>query len=134
MSSSQRWCPLVPTVLVLALLGGCGRRIATYPVRGTVTLVNGEPLAGGTVSMESADNSISATGTTDAQGRFAMSTLESGDGVPRGTYRAVILPPMGADPDRPTPMPFDPKYTRYETSGLEFTIEESIDDLKIHLE
>ena len=63
-----------------------------------------------------------------------MSTMESGDGVPRGTYRAVILPPMGADPDQPMPMPFDPKYTRYETSGLEFTIEGPIDDLEIHLE
>jgi len=30
-------------------------------------------------------------------------------------------------------MPFDMKYTRYETSGLEFTIEGSVDDLKIQL-
>jgi hypothetical protein len=29
---------------------------------------------------------------------------------------------------------FDPKYSRYETSGLQFTVEGPIDNLKIQLE
>jgi len=38
-----------------------------------------------------------------------------------------------SDRDQWRHMPFDMKYTRYETSGLEFTIEGSVDDLKIQL-
>ena len=113
---------------------GCGSGIKTYPVSGAVTLDSSEPLVGGTVSMVSLDNSISATATTDDQGRFSMGTLKPGDGVPPGTYRAVVLPPIGLVGDEPQPAPFDLKYTRYETSGLEFTVEGSIDDLTIHLE
>ena len=98
----------------------------------------GEPqlvmLAGATVSMESVDQSVSATGQTDAEGRFAVGTLKPGEGVPPGTYRAVVQPPMGADPDQPAPMPFDPKYTRYETSGLEFEITGATDSLAIQLQ
>ena len=122
-------------VLVALASVGCGESgPKTYPVSGTVTLSSGDPLVGGTVSMTSLDNSLSATGRTDARGRFAMGTFGSGDGVPRGTYRAVILPPVGADADAPQPAMFNPRYSRYETSGLEFTVEGPIDDLKIHLE
>ncbi len=134
MSSQRRWHTVPAMLAVLSILGGCGRGITTYPVRGTVTLDNGEPLAGATVSMEAVDQSLSATGQTDAQGRFALSTLKPGDGVPRGKYRALVRPPMGADPDQPFPMPFDPKYTRYETSGLEFEITGATDSLAIRLQ
>lgn len=130
----QRPIPTVGSVLLLALLAGCGNQIQTYPVSGTVTLPDGRPLAGATVSMEAVDHSVSATAQTDAQGRFALSTLESGDGVPRGKYRALVLPPMSADPDQAAPMPFDPKYTRYETSGLEFEITGATDSLTIQLQ
>ena len=134
MASQRRW-HTVPAILVaLSILGGCGRGITTYPVRGAVTLSNGEPLAGATVSMEAVDRSVSATAQTDAQGRFALGTLKPGDGVPPGTYRAVVQPPMGADPDQPAPMPFHPKYTRYETSGLEFEITGATNSLAIQLQ
>jgi len=133
--SSQRPLPLaLPTLLVVVLLVGCGERIETYPVRGTVTLGDDEPLAGATVSMESTDHSLSATGLTDPQGRFAMGALAPGDGMPRGEYRAAVQPPAAPDPDQPTPPPFDPQYMRYETSGLEFTVDGPVDDIEIRLE
>ncbi len=134
MPSQQRRLAVLSILSVLSILGGCGRGITTYPVRGTVTLDNGEPLAGATVSMEAVDQSLSATGQTDAQGRFTMSTLKAGDGMPPGTYRALVQPPASPDPDSPTPMPFDPKYTRYDSSGLEFTIDGPVADLRIRLE
>ncbi len=134
MASPRRWHTVPALLAALSILSGCGRGITTYPVHGTVTLDNGEPLAGGTVSMESVDRSLSATAQTDAQGRFAMSTAKTGDGLPPGTYRALIQPPASPDPDQPAPMPFDPKYTRYETSGLEFTIDGPVADLRIELE
>jgi len=134
MPSQRRLHTVLAMLALLSILGGCGDGITTYPVRGIVTLPNGEPLVGGIVSMEAVDQSVSGTGRTDADGRFAMSTLEVGDGLPPGKYRAVILPPGNFDPDQPARMPFDPKYTRYESSGLEFTIEDATEDLEIRLE
>jgi hypothetical protein len=133
MPFQRRRHTVLTTLVLLSMLGGCGDGMKTYPVRGTVTLPNGQPLAGGTVSMEAVDQTVSGMAQTDAQGRFAMSTLEVGDGLPPGNYRALVQPPGSLDPDQPAPMPFNPKYTRYETSGLEFTIEGSVDDLKIQL-
>ncbi len=41
---------------------------------------------------------------------------------------------MGAAPDQPVPMPFDPKYTGYETSALEVEITGATDSLTIQLQ
>ncbi len=79
MSSQQRLPLVLPMLLVLALLGGCGERIETYPVWGTVTLSSGEPLVGGTVSMVSLDNSISATGRTESS---SSDRFNSSRGIP----------------------------------------------------
>ena len=122
------------TLLLASLfLCGCGG-LHTVPVAGTVVLASGEPLAHATVSMVAEDRSVSATGTTDAQGRFVMGTEGPSDGVPPGKFRAVVLPPISLDADAPTNAVFDPKYSKYETSPLVFTIEGAVDDLVIRLE
>lgn len=130
---TQRW-RLTVSALLLALLSGCGDQLATYPVSGTVTLADGQPLAGATVSMESVEGGHSATAQTDAAGRFEMGTYAPGDGLPLGTYQALVLPPAGLNPDRPQPALFEPKYSAYQTSGLEFTIAGSTDELMIRLD
>ncbi len=131
--TAQQW-RLMTSILLLVLLAGCGDQLATYGVSGTVLLADGQPLPGATVSMESVEGSHSATAQTDAAGRFEMSTYAPGDGLPLGTYRAVVLPPASLDPDRSQPVLFDPKYSSYETSGLEFTIDGSTDVLMIRLD
>lgn len=105
------------------LLAGCGPRLEAYPVSGTVSLPDGSPLAAAIVSMDSADQSVSATARTDEQGRFSMTTLRPGDGLPRGTYRVVVVPPDPVDADRPGPQAFDPKFMQYTTSGLEVIVD-----------
>ncbi len=70
-------------------------RAPTYPVTGQI-YVDGQPAAGLQVEchsvsgMDSAAPTVSAT-TTDPDGKFAISTYLSGDGVPEGEYRLTFV-------------------------------------------
>jgi hypothetical protein len=139
------------SVLALALLtlsicaAGCGSsaqsdRPATYPVSGTVTM-NGQPVADANVNFQLADGSRSASGVTNSQGRFELTTFAAGDGALPGEYLVAITqfekPPKGAGvpddhPDyNPTLGDFVPrnllpeKYANPQTSGLTATVSES---------
>ncbi len=72
---------------------GCGRS-RTSSVEGVV-LLDGKPLAGATVQFIPQGKGRDATGGTDANGEFVMSTFEPRDGVLPGSYKVVIAPPLG---------------------------------------
>ena len=79
-------------IAVLCLfLAGCG---STSSVSGTVTL-DGKPLADATVQFVPDGAGKDATGQTDKNGYFSMSTFNPGDGVVAGKYKVVISPPLG---------------------------------------
>jgi hypothetical protein len=81
------------TYLFLVLsLAGCGAK--TNAVTGTVTL-DGKPLAGAAIQFVPQGAGRDATGETDKNGHFAMSTFKPGDGVLPGTYKVTIAPPTG---------------------------------------
>src|SRR5690349_2415820 len=80
-------------ILVIGLVG-CGRA-RTSPVEGAVVL-DGKPLAGASVQFVPQGRGRDATGETDKDGQFAMSTFQPRDGVLPGTYKVVISPPVGA--------------------------------------
>jgi len=101
-------------------LSGCGQRL--YPVEGVVQYDDGSPataLAGGTVSLESVADRSNASGPIGPDGSFRIADPLGKDGVPAGTYRVIVLPPEGADRNKP---PVDPVYRRYETSGIEIAV------------
>ena len=62
----------------------------TYPVSGTVTH-NGEPVEGATVSFQSATGANSAVGTTDATGKYTLTTFAAGDGAVPGDYKIKVV-------------------------------------------
>jgi hypothetical protein len=81
--------------LMLALcLAGCGGSQKTTPVSGAV-LLDGKPLAGASVQFVPQGTGRQATGETDQNGQFAMSTFQPRDGMVAGEYKVVISPPMG---------------------------------------
>ena len=74
------------------LAAGCGggsSNPATVPVSGTVTL-NGQAVEGATVSFVGGAANRPTTGTTDAQGKFTLSTFEPNDGAPPGEYSITV--------------------------------------------
>ena len=89
---------IVSTALVA--LQGCaeklpdGPRVPTTPVVGQV-LVDGKPAGSLSVGCEAQfekDQTVPHTGAfTDKDGKFALSTFESGDGVPLGKYKLTFM-------------------------------------------
>lgn len=88
----------VPICLALMLFLGCSSSrdygTATFPVTGTV-VVDGEPVAGVSVKLHhqtqpDSENLTTSTAFTDADGTFAISTFEQGDGAPAGEYTVTF--------------------------------------------
>jgi hypothetical protein len=83
-------------LLVVALLGmtfGCQKgddRPATYAVTGTVTQ-GGTPVEGAMVNFSPTGDGQAASGTTDASGKYSLTTFAAGDGAVPGEYAVTVL-------------------------------------------
>jgi hypothetical protein len=75
----------------LLLVGGCGggSGVGAVKATGTVTL-DGTPVEGATVTFVPKGEGRVATGITDAEGKFAMKTVEAGDGAVPGSYDVIV--------------------------------------------
>jgi len=119
------WC-----LIVAVVFAGCGGT-STSPVVGVV-LLDGKPAADLAVQfVPQSESGHDATGQTDKNGEFTMSTFKPKDGVVPGEYK-VILSALGTAADtnkyataeeamtaaagkaatKPGPPPFPEKYTR----------------------
>jgi hypothetical protein len=120
--------------LVLLTAAGCGG--GKYPVRGTVTLDDGTPLTKGMVVVERRDGGapVTARGEIKSDGSYELSTDKAGDGVPTGKYRVLINSMDLSDvPDEKKNLPFDIKYLKFETSGLECEVTSGSNEYAIKL-
>jgi hypothetical protein len=121
--------------LLLAVLAGCSN--GKHPVRGTVTLDDGTPLTKGLVVFERIDGgpAITARGQVGPDGRYELSTDKPDDGVPPGRYKVLINAMDLSDvPDEKKHLPFDVRYTKFETSGLECEVKAGGTDFPIKLD
>jgi hypothetical protein len=92
-----------------ALSGGCGdpARTPVYPVHGRVT-AGGKAVNKATVmfaSADGADRTLQPNTTTDADGRYALTTYKTDDGAPAGEYVVTVIWP---GPPRGPKKPLDP--------------------------
>jgi hypothetical protein len=83
------------------VLAGAGCSAGDRPVRqrGLVTL-EGQPLAGVTVTFMSENNKRPAWGVTDDEGRFELTTYDPKDGCLPGEYKIIVTapaPPLPGD-------------------------------------
>jgi hypothetical protein len=105
---------------------GCNHGTTLSPVRGTVTLEDGSPLKKGMVIFEgtAADGkAVTARGEVRPDGSYELGTFKPGDGAPVGKYRVQINPmDLSEVPDEEKKLPFDAKYLKFETSGLEYEV------------
>src|SRR5262245_58781654 len=83
-------CGVRALTLAAVLLTGCGGA-ATCRVSGRIVRPSGEPLEGANVIARNEDTGSSYYGTTNDDGRYELSTIDSGAGVPPGTYSVVIM-------------------------------------------
>jgi hypothetical protein len=76
---------------ILFVAAGCGRKVEqVVPVEGTVEY-KGKPVVGAAVTFQP-EHGKSATGVTDENGRFVLTTYSTGDGAVVGTHKVTIVP------------------------------------------
>lgn len=124
----------VVMLLLAAPLGCSGGKV---PVRGVVTLDDGSPLTKGLVVFERRDGGppITARGEIQPDGRYEISTDKPSDGVPLGRYKVLVNPLDLSDvPDEQKLLPFDVKYTKFATSGLECEVKAGGTEFPIKLD
>lgn len=126
----MRRLPAFVAALCLVVAVGCGDDGPRLQRAGGVVTLDGAPLPEVNVQFQPSEGKISM-GTTDAEGKFQLSTNSPGDGVMPGKYRAAVTsneppPPMPGTPEaaaagRPK-LRFPPHYRSVDTSGLEYEV------------
>jgi hypothetical protein len=129
MTCSDAWAaprllwPVAPVVagLLVGLVAGCIRPPLLVPVKGVV-LLDGKPLSSGVVQFQPAAGQM-ASGVIAGDGTFTLSRHVPNDGVPPGTYRVAVtaFDPL-AEVQSVENLIVPVKYTRFGSSGLEFTV------------
>lgn len=114
--------------MVGLFLASCQRsesRIATVPVSGQL-LRGAAPLAHASVVFHSdaaAGDFPKPRATTDADGRFTLTTFDTADGAPVGTYRISVELWVTPRPDAGPTNALPAKFAKPETSGLSATVQ-----------
>jgi len=144
----RTWLILITACTFIAGCGGSYEPKAeifqTVTAAGVLTW-KGKPLSGFVVSVHPADGKRTASGTTDAEGKFQLGTNTAGDGAVPGSHKISVVwqPPeddgMGNVIDDPSKLPkppvqLPPKYASPDTSGISLEIPESgSSELKLDL-
>lgn len=131
--------------VLLAMVGvlscGCTDHPPLYPVTGKVMFSDGTPLTVGggvmfqSINTQDAKITLDATGLINEDGTFEMSTGDLGPGVAAGEYRALVRAARDIEKNPMYPPPsIDPRFNRFQTSGLKFTVTEGENDFTIVVE
>jgi len=123
----------------LLAVSGCGgeTKLVVHPVSGQV-LHRGQPLANALIvfhdkrpreELQQIENLPIPRATTDAEGKFQLSSYGGPDGAPAGEYNVTVfmqgaMPEEGEDPESVAQEPdrLGARYADPETSGLSATI------------
>ncbi|MBI1248503.1 hypothetical protein GC197_11775 [bacterium] len=97
----RRFCFPLALIVGLACLIGCNSS-DMVPTEGTVTL-DGEPLEGASIGFIPVEGGRPAVGHTDAQGRFTITSLKAGDGMPPGEYSVTVIKVEAKKPSQAAP-------------------------------
>lgn len=130
------WC-----LLVVFLCVGCLRNNPkfekTVPIRGTVVLANGAPLAGGRITFHPKDlTKGDAWGMIGKDGRFELGTYAKDDGAMVGTYTVTVEPIVFDQNGNPQPnrsLRIPSKYTKTESSDLTVEVKDGDENMKLVL-
>ena len=126
---------IIKTLLLCIALGAVGCGTGRHPVIGTATYADGKPVEGGTVIAEGTVDGkvVSLQANIEADGSFKLGGATPGDGALPGSYKAIIMPVALGDAELAagkTPSVAG-KFTKFETSGIKFTVGEGKTDLSI---
>lgn len=127
----RRAVALVVGVVVALAAAGCGDgRLKCHPVSGQV-LYNGEPLSGVDLAFHPVDpkndTGYPPHATTDADGKFTLTTYQKDDGAPAGEWKvavafAVQAVDEGSDQAKKLPFQVPAQYQRKDSTPLTVSV------------
>lgn len=124
----------------LVILAGCGGDSGFAPVSGRV-LLDGKPIEGAAVLFEPESGGVPATGVTNANGEFSLSTTGHGPGAAVGKHGVSVSKQVVAQPNRKveegeivamkylTPE----KYASSRTSGINIEVKRGLSPVELQL-
>ncbi len=129
-----RWtCTIAAAIALLA--SGCGFGERMHAVVGRVTAANGEALPNVRVVFIANGRSLTASGRTDADGRYTLGTRQVGGGAPAGEYTVLAFDDdRGNDIDHLRPSRVAARYSDPAASGLSARIEPGMGPIDLVLE
>ena len=126
---------------VSVCVAGCGSDgLQLVPVEGTVML-DGKPLEGASILFQPDAGGRPATGVSDANGKFTLTTMEPGDGAQVGMNKvSVAKEQVVASKRKLEEGEFEPikfltpvKYASPNTSGLTVNVKEDMPPVELKL-
>ena len=106
-----------------------------------VVYPDGKPLTEGTVEFElqGMKKPITASGEINPDGTFQLGTYEANDGAIPGKHRVAVIAAyeIGTGVERPGLIPppvLNPKFSDFKTSGLEFEVNPSPNNIMLEVE
>lgn len=117
-------------------IAGCGDGVTAYPVTGRVTQSDDRPLVSATVTFKSVEGetTVRSRGRTDENGDFELRLDETHKGVLPGTYQVTVTEFLGDDMDARTKRNIHRRYSSFEKSGLQFTVEPGSNQFDIQVD
>ena len=108
---------VVLLAVTLVAVNGCGGGSGAPDKRpervafGGTAMLNGATIEDGLITFHPVGSGNGASGKTDSDGKFVMSTFESGDGVVPGEYTVTVLKIEVADAASSVLLTDDPNYS-----------------------
>jgi hypothetical protein len=109
------------TIAALVMSVGCSQS-DKIEIGGRVTRKDGSPLVGAKVTFRAPGSGRTATGVTDADGRYVLGTSKPGEGIPPEGYYVTVSEDLGTE-NAPISPTIHEKYTRPSDSGLKFKVQ-----------
>jgi hypothetical protein len=138
MSRQQAMLTLLLSCAFSAIVGCNDNGLA--PVSGRV-FVDDKPIENAAVLFQPADGGIPATGVTDANGNFKLTTTGVGDGATLGPNGVSVVKSVAAQPNRKieeseiVPMKYETpvKYASPKTSGITVDVQRGMKPVELKL-
>lgn len=123
-------------VWVAVAIPGCGtgeRRVATYKASGQLLAPDGGAVASALIVLHPVDAKHTAPkprATTDAEGRFQLTTYDTGDGAPEGDFIVTVEQWYRDDPNEAPTNHLPPALGKPDSSGIRISIAKSENTLE----
>jgi hypothetical protein len=130
---ARRTCAIAATIALL--VEGCSFGERMHAVVGRVTTADGEVLPNVRVVFIAKGRSLTASGRTDADGRYTLGTRQVGGGAPAGDYTVLAFDDdRGNDIDHLKPSRVAARYADPVASGLSALVEPGAGPIDLILE